>query len=162
MITDRIDAITDIPPAYRHPIVPVPRSVKIELTGACDFKCFFCATGKGLRPKGQMPFEEFKRLASEMRSSGVEELGLFYLGESFLYKQLPDAIAYAKRDCGYPYVFLTTNGRMATEARLEACLRAGLDSLKFSFNWADEAQCIQVTGVNAFSSAVARGPMVIP
>ena len=153
-ITSRIDAITKIPASRLAVSIPVPRSVKIELTSACDFKCFFCATGKNLRPKQNMDFGLFRRLALEMRQSGVEELGLFYLGESFLYKQLPEAIAFAKHEAKFPYVFLTTNGRMATYERLEACMRAGLDSLKFSFNWADKAQCAEVTGVDAFETCL--------
>ena len=42
-ITARIDAITRIPPAYQAPVTPCPRSVKIELTGKCNFACTFCA-----------------------------------------------------------------------------------------------------------------------
>ena len=33
---------------------PCPTSVKIELTGRCDYKCFFCATGMKLRETGDM------------------------------------------------------------------------------------------------------------
>ena len=55
-------------------------------------------------------------------ATGVEEIGMFYLGESFLYRNLPDAIAYA-RELGYPYIFLTTNGRLATPDRVAACMR---------------------------------------
>jgi len=146
-ITQRIDAITHIPDTYRRPDPPVPRSVKIELTARCDFQCFFCATGFRLRKKSDMTREFFHRVVKEMRDAGVEELGMFYLGESFLCSWLPEAIRYAKEDCGYPYVFLTTNGRMATEDRLRACMEAGLDSLKFSFNNADAKQFEEVTRV---------------
>jgi hypothetical protein len=127
----------------------VPRSVKIELTARCDFRCFFCASSMRLRSKGEIDRTFFRRVLQEMRSLGVEEIGLFYLGESFLCRWLPEAIAYAKRECGYPYVFLTTNGRMATPERVWACMEAGLDSLKFSFNFADAAQFARVTGVRA-------------
>ena len=85
MITDRIDAITRIPPEYRSAGPPCPRSVKIELTARCDFKCFFCATANKLRPAGDMDWDLLRRLLAEMRQDGVEEIGLFYLGESFLY-----------------------------------------------------------------------------
>ena len=33
---------------------------------------------------------------------GVEELGVFYLGESFLCPWLPEAIRFAKQDVGFP------------------------------------------------------------
>ena len=73
----------------------------------------------------------------------------------FLYKRLPDTVAYA-RELGYPYIFLTTNGRLATPDRVRACLDAGLDSLKFSFNWADGDQCKEITRVDAFDTVVAN------
>jgi len=146
-ITQRIDAITGIPPRYATLAPPAPRSVKIELTARCDFACFFCASSDRLRAKADMDRRFFERIVKEMREAGVEELGLFYLGESFLVDWLPEAIAYAKNVCGYPYVFLTTNGRLATPERVEACLRAGLDSLKFSYNNADAEQFHQITRV---------------
>ena len=58
--------------------------MKIELTARCDFNCFFCATAKRLRRKADIEAEFFRRIVREMREAGVEELGVFYLGESFL------------------------------------------------------------------------------
>lgn len=139
-ITARIDAITRIPPAYQASQPPAPRSVKIELTGRCNFACAFCARSMRLRDQKDMDRGLFERLLREMREAGVEEIGLFYLGESFLVPWLADAIAFAKREVGFPYVFLTTNGSLATPKRVEACMRAGLDSLKFSCNYADREQ----------------------
>lgn len=139
-ITERIDAITEIAEAYRTPLPPAPRSVKIELTARCNFACAFCARAMRLRDQRDMDPAFFERMAMEMRSAGVEELGLFYLGESFLCNWLEEAIRYAKQDCGYPYVFLTTNGSLAVPERVEACMDAGLDSLKFSLNYADSEQ----------------------
>jgi MoaA/NifB/PqqE/SkfB family radical SAM enzyme len=148
-ITTRIDAITRIPAEYQGPTPPLPRSVKIELTARCDFNCFFCATAKRLRHKADIDESFYRRIVREMRDEGVEELGVFYLGESFLCPWLPEAIRYAKQDCGYPYVFLTTNGRLATPDRVRDCMAAGLDSLKFSFNNADPEQFHAVTQVRA-------------
>lgn len=148
-ITERIDRITLLTPAYASEAPPCPRSVKIELTARCDFKCFFCASHMRLRDKQDMSWDFFTRTVREMRDEGVEELDLFYLGESFLVPWLEEAIAYAKRTCGYPYVFLTTNGRMAAPDRVHACMAAGLDSLKFSFNFADAEQFGEVTGIKA-------------
>ena len=153
-ITARIDATTRIPETHRAGIIPAPHSVKIELTGVCDFKCFFCATGQNIRPKGHMPWELFKTLAKEIRAAGVDEIGLFYLGESMLSPILPDAIRYAKTDCRFPYVFLTTNGYRATADKLRACFEAGLDSLKFSFNAADAEQAKTITRVDCFDAQV--------
>jgi MoaA/NifB/PqqE/SkfB family radical SAM enzyme len=136
-ITERIDRITRLDGEHRSPMPPIPHSVKIELTARCDFQCFFCASAMRLRPKADIDPRFFRRILREMRALGVEEIGLFYLGESFLCSWLPDAVRFAKHDCAYPYVFLTTNGRMATPERVRDCMQAGLDSLKFSFNFSD-------------------------
>lgn len=146
-ITDRIDAITRIPPTYAAPVTPCPKSVKIELTGKCNFACTFCARNQRLRKQDEMDRGFYERVVREMRESGVEELGVFYLGESFMCDWLPEAIHYAKHVVGYPYVFLTTNGSLSTPARVEACMQAGLDSLKFSYNYADAQQLKDIAKV---------------
>lgn len=150
-ITQRIDAVTLIPESHRSVICPAPKSVKIELTSRCDLKCYFCATARNMRPKGDIDFEFLKRILKEMREDGVEEIGMFYLGESFLYKKLPQAISFAK-ELGYPYIFLTTNGRTATFDRVYECAKAGLNSLKFSFNAHDRESYRETTRVDAFKT----------
>ena len=135
MITSRIDEVTRIPEDFHRVDPPAPRSVKIELTANCNYRCAFCV--KSLRPdNGEMDRAMFSRLIREIREAGVEELGVFYIGESFTCKWLPAAIAEAKA-VGFPYIFLTTNGSIATPAKVEACMKAGLDSLKFSINFSD-------------------------
>ncbi len=146
-ITERIDNITGIPAAYRAEVLLPPKSVKIELTGRCNFACSFCARSKMLRDQKDMKQAFFEQIALEMRQAGVEELGLFYLGESFMCRWLPEAVKYAKAICGYPYVFLTTNGSLSSPAKVEACLAAGLDSLKFSLNYADVDQFVDIAKV---------------
>jgi len=138
-ITDRIDAITVISDERSVPAPPCPRSVKIELTARCNFNCSFCATGYKLRDKRDMEWDFYLKLLKELKTAGVEEIGMFYLGESFILPWLPDAIKAAK-DEGFEYVFLTTNGSLCTSDKVRACMEAGLDSLKFSLNYADEDQ----------------------
>lgn len=145
-ITKRIDAITAIEPDRLCEAPPAPKSVKVELTARCDFKCFFCASHQRLRDKSDMDLNTFTKLCVDLRRSGVEELGLFYLGESFILKNLDEYVATAKA-AGFDYVFLTTNGLKATPDRLRSVFRAGLDSLKFSVNWCDAQQFSEVTGM---------------
>jgi len=149
MITTRIDNITDLKGPWKRVDPPAPKSVKIELTARCDFQCFFCATKDRLRDKSDIDWDFYCRILKEMRAEGVEEIGLFYLGESFLYPRLAEAVAYAKQVVGFPYVFLTTNGRRATEDRVKAVMEAGLDSLKFSFNSYDPEDFARITRVKA-------------
>ncbi|HXZ49434.1 MAG TPA: radical SAM protein [Usitatibacter sp.] len=145
-ITERIDAITGIPQRYLADRLPAPRSVKIELTSQCNYRCGFCAHRLRMKDRGEMDRGFYERVVGEMVDAGVEELGVFYIGESFMCPWLPEAIRYAKQR-GIRYVFLTTNGSLSTPGRVKACMEAGLDSLKFSMNNADEAQFREITGV---------------
>ncbi len=147
-ITSRIDAITRIPVRYLAENLPAPRSVKIELTSQCNYRCGFCAHRLRMKTRGEMDRAFFERVVGEMVDAGVEELGLFYIGESFMCDWLPEAIRFAK-ERGIKYAFLTTNGSLATPERVEACMRAGLDSLKFSMNSADEEQFVEIAAVKA-------------
>ncbi|MAF95839.1 MAG: hypothetical protein CMM60_08820 [Rhodospirillaceae bacterium] len=145
-ITERVDAITGIDGHRRVAAPPCPKSCKIELTARCNFKCSFCATADKLRDKGDMDWDFYVRLLKDLRRAGVEEIGVFYLGESFILDWLPAAIQAAK-DEGFPYVFITTNGSLADTERVTACMEAGLNSIKFSLNYADERQFSDIAGV---------------
>ena len=149
MITERIDSITRIPPEYMKAAPPAPKSVKIEISPRCNYRCGFCALRtREVQPKWDMDFNLFKRITREMRDAGVREIGVFYLGESFMAPRLlVDCIAYLKREIGMPYVFLTSNASMAFPEAVKECMKAGLDSLKWSVNAADEAQFEKVMGV---------------
>lgn len=149
-ITERIDNITRIPPEYRCPKPPAPKSVKIEISPRCNYRCGFCALRtREVQPKWDMDFRLFQRITREMREAGVEEIGVFYLGESFMNPRLlVDCIAWTKQELKFPYVFLTSNASMAFPEAVDACMKAGLDSLKWSVNAADEAQFEQIMGVS--------------
>ncbi len=145
-ITKRIDAITNISSQYRIENPPCPKSVKIELTAKCNFNCSFCAGKQKLRYQGTMDQAFYKKAVDDMVQSGVEELGLFYLGESFLVSWLADAIHYAK-NVGIPYIFLTTNGAICDETSFYKVMYSGLSSLKFSLNYASPEQLTSIAGV---------------
>jgi len=148
-ITDRIDNITRIPAEFLTAAPRAPKSVKIEISPRCNYRCGFCALRtREVQPKWDMDFGLFKRVTREMREAGVEELGVFYLGESFMNPRLlVDCIAWAKQELAFPYVFLTSNASMAFPEAVDACMKAGLDSLKWSINAADEDQFEEVMGV---------------
>jgi len=148
-ITDRIDAITKIPETHRRADPPAPKSVKIELTGRCNYRCGFCALrSREVQPHGDIDFELLKRITTDMRVAGVQEIGLFYLGESCMARELlVDALKWVKRELQFPYVFLTSNASLATPELVERLFIHGLDSLKWSVNAADPTQFSEVMGV---------------
>jgi hypothetical protein len=100
-----------------------------------------------------MDFVLLEKILLDSKESGVEEIGLFYLGESLLYPRLVDAICLAK-DIGFKYVFLTTNGRLLNADRAQMIIDAGLDSIKFSFNAGSREQYKEITGLDDFEKVV--------
>ncbi len=124
-----------------------PKSVKIEITGRCNLRCSYCAlhTRKN-QPTEDMDFEFFRKITTDMKDSGVEEIGLFYLGESFL---APDLLVECIEWCkglGFEWVFLTSNATKANPGIVERVMEAGLDSLKWSANFGSGEQFTKVTG----------------
>lgn len=138
-VAARTEALTRIPASHLRTRPPPPQSVKLELTSRCNYRCAYCEHDQRANKRGEMSWTLYTRLVGELVDAGVGELGLFHIGESFLCDWLPDAIGHAKAR-GIRYVFLTTNGSLATPEKVRACMEAGLDSLKFSVNDADEAQ----------------------
>jgi radical SAM protein with 4Fe4S-binding SPASM domain len=159
-ITRRIDNVTRIPASHLKAQAPAPKSVKIEISPRCNYRCGFCALRtRENQPKWDMDFDLFKRITREMREAGVEEIGCFYLGESFMNPRLlVDCVRYLKGELAFPYVFLTSNASMSFPEAVEECMKAGLDSLKWSVNAADEDQFEDIMGVagKLFRNAIAN------
>lgn len=124
----------------------VPRRVCVEITARCDLACLHCAGAMRERRRGDMDYAFFRRVVALLRRVGVHEIVLGHLGEPFLCRWLPEAVAYAKHELGFPVVSLVTNGRVATPERVRDCLEAGLDRLEFSYNYAGPEQFHYITG----------------
>lgn len=146
-ITERIDRVTLITPEKLSRTPVAPRSVKIEATSGCNYRCSFCTLkDRSEQPLRAMDWLLLTRILREMREAGVEEVGLFYISEPFFMPlRLVETIRYC-RELGYPYIFLTTNGALATPHWVEQAMKAGLNSLKFSINFADDSQMTGITG----------------
>lgn len=145
-ITDKIDRVTAAE-GRKVEAPPAPISCKIELTSRCNFRCTFCATSMGLRPAGDMNMNFYRdTLLPTLKAAGVQEIGVFFLGESMIRRDLPEFIAEARRQ-GFNYIFLTTNASLSTPSRVKACMEAGLNSLKFSLNYANVEQFKEIARV---------------
>lgn len=149
-ITKHIDAITKIPVSHQMAICPAPKSVKIEISPRCNFRCGFCALRtREVQPKHDMDFELFKKITTEMRHAGVEEIGLFYLGESTMNPELLLKCLEWCKKLEFPYTFLTCNASMAEYDLVEALMLGGLNSLKWSCNASDAEQFEEIMGVSS-------------
>lgn len=146
--------------AMMHP--PMPESLNIELNNTCNHRCVFCTyhgTGSTtIHPKPEvMQYEFAKKLIHQASRLGIgrKELGLYLSGEPFLYSRLTDLVRYAKTE-GFPYVYLTTNGALATPENMKAVLDAGLDSIRFSVNAADKDMYQYIHGKDDFDQVVSN------
>ena len=152
-IRERISQVSHISENRLLDKPPLPKSVKIEVTARCDLQCYFCAVTYKDRGKGHIDKKFLFGLLDQIRAAGVEEVGLFWMGEPFLNLELPEYVAYAKQ-IGFPYVFLTTNGRMASRDKLQKVFDSGLDSIKFSINADSRENFEKVCGVKGFDRVI--------
>ena len=154
-ISKKVASTVNIPLERLSITPPVPKSVKIEVTSRCDLKCFFCQLTIKDRVKGNMDDKLMYKILDGVREAGVEEVGLFWIGEPFLNKSLANYVAYAKK-IGINYVFVTTNGRLANAERLRPVFEAGLDSIKFSMNATSKHTFQATTGVDGYDQVIAN------
>jgi pyruvate-formate lyase-activating enzyme len=151
-IVDKVDAVTKI---GKDRIAvggaqPPPKSVKIEITARCNLRCQYCSLRTRKRqPKKDMSLDFFKAITRDMKDAGVEEIGMFYIGESFMAPELlADGIRWCKKELGFDWVFLTANATMANPGAVRAVMKAGLDSLKWSANFTSKEQFKKITGAS--------------
>jgi len=155
-IMDRIDAHTHLSSQKSVEDPPFPDAIKIEITSRCNYNCSFCASKRHLRQQGDMDPLFLFRILREAKKLGVREIGMFLLGESLLVPRLTEYVRYAKEQIGIEYVFLTTNGALATLDIMEPLVEAGLDSIKFSINAGTSDRYREMHGINAFDRVLAN------
>lgn len=130
-----------------------PNNMLLELTNACNHKCLFCSHRKMKRPVRHMDLAFAKRIIDEGYEMGIRELGLYMMGESFLYKDLGVVIQYAKQ-IGYEYVYITTNGVLASKEKVIEIFSAGVDSIKFSINAVEKEKYELIHGKDEIEAVI--------
>lgn len=122
----------------RKPIVwGMPISYSIEPTNHCNLKCPECPSGLGAltRPLGLLKLEDFKKLVDEISKTGFY-IQLFFQGEPYINKNLPDMITYAQSK--KVYVSISTNGHFVNAKNVDQVLDNAPDKLIFSVDGLDE------------------------
>lgn len=133
---------------------PFPREIFLDLNNTCNHTCVFCANPK--LPTRKIMDKDFAfRMLKEAHEAGARQAALYASGEPFLVKYLAECVAYAKQ-VGYEYLFITSNGAMATPERAKAVLDAGLDSIKFSIHGATRETYKKVHGEDDFDKVIAN------
>ncbi|GHU43753.1 radical SAM protein [Spirochaetia bacterium] len=115
-----------------HPVFP-HKEMLVELVNGCNHKCIFCAQSKMTRKRREIDKNLLLRIMREAHELGVKEIGFYSTSEPFLCKNLAMYVKEAK-DTGFEYVYITTNGALATPQRLKEVIDSGADSIKFSIN----------------------------
>jgi radical SAM protein with 4Fe4S-binding SPASM domain len=149
MITERLDNITKIPRKYLTETPPPPKSIKIEITNQCNYRCVICpiSTRGGYRKNININKALFKRIVQTAIDLKIGEIGLFFMGESMTNPDmLVKYINHIKRTAPEIYVFLTSNASLAKHPLVFRIMSAGLDSLKWSVNFYNAEQFKQMTG----------------
>ncbi len=122
----------------RRPIVwGMPISYSIEPTNHCNLKCPECPSGLGVltRPLGLLNFNDFKNWIDQIKDTGFY-VQLFFQGEPYINKHLPEMIKYAKTN--NVYISISTNGHFVNEKNVDLVLENAPDKLIYSVDGLDE------------------------
>jgi radical SAM protein with 4Fe4S-binding SPASM domain len=115
----------------------MPISYSIEPTNHCNLKCPECPSGLGTltRPLGLLNLEDFKNWIDQIKDTGFY-VQLFFQGEPYINKHLPEMIKYAQKN--NIYVSISTNGHLVNEKNIDYVLENAPDKLIYSVDGLDE------------------------
>jgi pyruvate-formate lyase-activating enzyme len=121
-------------PKSDYSVLPrMPKNLMLELSNACNHACIFCANPHMKRKIGRMDGGLARRVMQEARAEGVEEVGFYTTGDPFIHRDLTSFTRYAS-ELGFSYIYISTNGALATPKRAKQVIDAGMNSIKFSIN----------------------------
>ena len=105
----------------------------LHVTQRCNLNCVGCYSLDNQRNQlADASLDHIKHALDELSEAGLTTL-IISGGEPFLRSDLPDIVAYAKRDCGIKAVTVLSNGLCMTEAAL-AALAPNVDCVSVSFD----------------------------
>jgi len=111
-------------------VAAAPRGVNIQLTNRCNLRCIMCHHDRLQVEPHDMPLEQARQVLDQCADLGVTSACLQNFGESFLYRELPQAIAHGVSR-GLE-VTVVSNGTALPEAMARAVVEAGLHKIVFS------------------------------
>lgn len=116
------------------------KKVEINLGYACNAKCPFCYYYDSVVTKNNentLTTDEAMQQLKLARKLGITEIE-FTGGEATLRSDLPELIAYAKKELGFSIVCLITNGiRLSKKDYAASLVAAGIDDILFSIHGHD-------------------------
>jgi len=115
----------------------MPVSYSIEPTNYCNLKCPECPSGLGAltRPLGMLSVDDFKLIIDQIKDTGFY-VQLYFQGEPYINKHLPEMIKYAQSK--NIYISISTNGHYINQKTVDNILENAPDKLIFSMDGLDE------------------------
>ncbi|MDD5681325.1 MAG: radical SAM/SPASM domain-containing protein [Candidatus Omnitrophica bacterium] len=135
------------------PLPPFPKIMLIELTNRCNHRCSFCFNSRSTRKKGNINPKLLESILKEAYELGAREVGFYATGEPLLFKNIEQYIKLAK-ETGYDYIYITTNGALASPDKVKSLISAGLNSIKFSINAATRETYKLIHGKDDFDRVI--------
>ncbi|GAA0106684.1 radical SAM protein [Paraclostridium sordellii] len=118
--------------------VQLPYYLDVELTNFCNFNCCFCPTGtKAIqRMRGHMPDNVADAIAENVKKYNIPAVRFIRWGEPTLHPNYLSILEKVKN--AGALIHINTNGSLLDEEQIQKLLDMHLDSIKFSFQGADE------------------------
>ena len=116
----------------------LPEYLDVELTNFCNFRCCFCPTGtKAMkRMKGYMSDEVVNALVENIQKFNIPAVRFSRWGEPTMHPKYLEILEKVKN--AGALVHINTNGSFIDEKQIQKMMEIHLDSIKFSFQGADE------------------------
>lgn len=124
--------------AIREGLTYLPSYIDVELTNFCNFRCCFCPTGtKAMkRMKGFMSDEVVDALVENVKKYNIAGVRFIRWGEPTMHPKYIEIMEKVRK--AGALIHINTNGSLIDEKQIKKMLDIHLDSIKFSFQGADE------------------------
>jgi len=123
--------------------------LRIAITDHCNYKCVYCRTGNEGALYGDLPFEDYLRMARVLASLGIKKVRLTG-GEPLLRKGIVEfvrSLSQLRNSDGEPLeLALTTNGHLLAEMA-QPLKDAGLERVTVSMDAVDPDRFARITRV---------------
>ena len=135
----------------RHVFDIAPSQVAMEVTNHCNLACTICPHSAMTRPRGLMPYEQFRRYVDQV-ARHADFMYLYGIGESLIHPDLDRMIDYAG-GAGI-YTYLSTNAMLMDEAWSRRLLGSRLQSITFAFDGHTKQQYERIRVKGRFETVI--------
>jgi len=152
-----ISGVDDRVPLAEVAPLSTPFTMNIFPTGACNFRCNYCAQSLGAAELKKrfafaydtMPIDTFARAVEQMQDfpQPFKLMSFMGHGEPLLNKDLPEMISMAKRAGVARRIEIITNGSLLTHGLSEKLVAAGLSNLRVSLQGISREKYWQISKV---------------